>query len=219
MVLDAQYLAASDIQGLIVNVLVLLVLPVRRVVAIVVQRNVWHVAKFVFASAVWGRHVLGPTLSNVDLVGPLIPSIGIRSNLFLAEYAASVHLVLILPALVVVLRAQPLLVLALPDSALRQVSPLLAGRVDPNVGVVDRLVDRVALLLVPNERPIALGRAVVVEQGLALGLHLVVLGRDGFGLLAARGLGVLQVDVGLAQLVRTGLRVLAVDQGQVDLVL
>lgn len=50
-------------------------------------------------------------------------------------------------------------------------------------------------------------------------LHLGVLGRNLFILLAARRLRMLQVDVGLAELVRAGLRKLAVDQWQVDLIL
>lgn len=165
LVLNAQDLASPDIQRLVVYVLVLFVLPVRRVVAIVVQGHVGKVPQFVFASSV-RLDILRATLANVHLVGPLIPGIGVGRPLFLIKDSSPVQLVIV-SALVIVLRAQALLAgkkLALAAAALGQVPSLFAGRVDADVGVVDRLVHRVTLLLIPDQRPISLRRRAVVVQ-------------------------------------------------------
>lgn len=82
---------------------------------------------------------------------------------------------------------------------------LLILWVDAEVRVVDRLVHRVALLLIVDHVAVALWAVVVVEERLSLcRLHLIVLLALVFVLLAARWLRQLEVDIRLTQLVTAG---------------
>lgn len=93
LALDAQDLPASNIQRLFVHILVLFVLSVGRL-AIVGQRNVRQVPKFVFSVSVIAVNILRSALPNI--VRPLVSIVAVWCKLLLDEYAASVDLVIFL---------------------------------------------------------------------------------------------------------------------------
>lgn len=226
LLFETQYLAASDIQRLVINIFVLLILSVRRVV-IVIDADVGQIGEFVFAGADWTLNILRATLPDVRHVLPVVARFCVHSELMLllGDDPTAIELLLLLSRDVAVLQNWGIILgvkkLALGASCSRWYVSALLGRswIDANIRVVNRLVHRIALFLRCQQRPVALRRSIIVQHRLSLGLYLIVLLQTTFVLFARLRLRQLQFEVGLAHLVRIGLGQLTVDHRQVQLVL